>query len=345
MELETLKELAQQILGPYYGVTRDFGIAFFPFIYSGQPLYWLFTLCFVVGGVLVYWLSEERGRRFSLKKAFAFVFPRRVWLHPSALLTYRFFVVNSVIRVGLNYLLVIWSIDRVGAWTQSGLTAAFGGGGGLSGGLLAMIFYSIVIALAFDFSEFLQHRLAHKIPALWELHKVHHIPEQITPVTQSQGHPIEYAMRVLFASAIVGPVVGSINFALLTPAFEITIVQVGIVKFLFYLHANFRHSHIWIAFPRWLSFVLSSPAMHQTHHGRAERYFNRNFAVVFSLWDWLFGTIYVPKERETIAFGIAGEEPSEFDSIWKLLYLPIMKAWRKLWPTDANGRLVGSNQR
>jgi sterol desaturase/sphingolipid hydroxylase (fatty acid hydroxylase superfamily) len=74
--------------------------------------------------------------------------------------------------------------------------------------------------------------------------------------------------------------------------------------------SHLRHSHVALSFPRWLSHVLVSPHMHQVHHSVEERHHDRNFATVFALWDWAFGTLYIPRRDERFRFGLEAEHPA-----------------------------------
>jgi sterol desaturase/sphingolipid hydroxylase (fatty acid hydroxylase superfamily) len=54
--------------------------------------------------------------------------------------------------------------------------------------------------------------------------------------------------------------------------------------------------------------VLVSPHMHQAHHSADAAQHDKNFATVFSLWDWMFGTLYLPAREERFRFGV--DEPA-----------------------------------
>ncbi len=61
---------------------------------------------------------------------------------------------------------------------------------------------------------------------------------------------------------------------------------------------------MWISFQGWLGRIFVSPAHHQVHHSGDPKHFNKNFGSCLALWDWMFGTLYVPKkEREPLSFG------------------------------------------
>ena len=102
---------------------------------------------------------------------------------------------------------------------------------------------------------------------------------------------------------------------------------VNLGLFLYYLLGyNLRHSHIWLSYPRWLSWLLVSPAQHQIHHSSAPAHFNKNLGFVFSFWDRMANTLYVPAHRETLDFGIGGGEDEEYDGVTALYLLPFRKA-------------------
>jgi hypothetical protein len=43
------------------------------------------------------------------------------------------------------------------------------------------------------------------------------------------------------------------------------------------------------------------------HHSQASEHRDKNFAVIFSFWDWMFGTLVVPDGPIPLALGVAGE--------------------------------------
>ena len=46
-------------------------------------------------------------------------------------------------------------------------------------------------------------------------------------------------------------------------------------------------------------YVLNSPKMHVWHHDVVlHRHGGQNFAIVFSIWDWIFGTVYWPEDED-----------------------------------------------
>ena len=47
-----------------------------------------------------------------------------------------------------------------------------------------------------------------------------------------------------------------------------------------------------------------------------------NFGDVFSFWDWLFGTLYIPKKNENASIGLSSNEHEAYSSVWELYALP-----------------------
>ena len=95
-----------------------------------------------------------------------------------------------------------------------------------------------------------------------------------------------------------------------------------------------------VSYPPWVSYIFISPAQHQTHHSIDAKHYDKNFGLIFAFWDWLFGTLYVPKGYEKLEFGISREEPNPFNSITEIYLKPFSKAWGLFAPKNATGPLV-----
>ncbi|MEO2173102.1 MAG: sterol desaturase family protein [bacterium] len=74
---------------------------------------------------------------------------------------------------------------------------------------------------------------------------------------------------------------------------------------------SFRHYHIQFRYPRWLEKWLQSPAMHHIHHSYLEKHWDTNFAAVTSIWDRMFGTLYIPQNNEYTPWGIGPDTQAE----------------------------------
>jgi len=105
------------------------------------------------------------------------------------------------------------------------------------------------------------------------------------------------------------------------------IFGVSMSTFLFALSGrHLRHSHIWLSYGPVFSWLFISPAQHQIHHSIDPRHRDMNFGARLAVWDALFGTLYVPREPETLQVGLPDADPQEFSTVCKLYFLPFKKS-------------------
>lgn len=141
---------------------------------------------------------------------------------------------------------------------------------------------------------------------LWPFHAVHHSADVLTPLTVMRAHPVENLLRNLLITVVVGVVQAVVLILVLGQIDFVTIGGANALYFLFNaLGANLRHSHIWLSYGPVLEHVLISPAQHQVHHSVALEHHDKNYGSIFALWDWAFGTLYIPERAEDLTFGIA----------------------------------------
>ncbi len=300
---------------------------------DGQRLHWSYLCSALVIALALYWLSRRPGAglKGALLDGLRFAFPKSVFLHPSATLDYRFFYF-VVIADGLVVLPLVLFAPGEAEAVRLVLSDAFGTVDASTGsGLWARALYTLCHVLAFDLGIFITHYLQHRIPLLWEFHKVHHSAEVLTPVTLFRMHPVDKIFTGVTVAVFTGAV-GGVFAYLFGGAVDIwTVGALNVVLFAFYLLGyNLRHSHVWLSYPPWLSRLLISPAQHQIHHSSAARHLDKNMGFVFAFWDRVFGTLYVPLEREQFDMGLTGGEHAEYRSVLALFALPFVKAARRL---------------
>jgi len=142
-----------------------------------------------------------------------------------------------------------------------------------------------------DFIFYWTHRLFHT-SRLWPVHAVHHSAESMDWLSSARFHPIN---DVLTRVCQVVPLT-LLGFA---PAAVVGAVPVAML-FIIVNHANVG----WTWGP--LRYVFVSPVYHHWHHSSEDEALDKNFAGVLVLWDWLFGTMYMPRNRRAAAFGVKG---------------------------------------
>jgi sterol desaturase/sphingolipid hydroxylase (fatty acid hydroxylase superfamily) len=169
---------------------------------------------------------------------------------------------------------------------------------------------TVMLFLAYELGYWLNHWLSHKVPLLWEFHKVHHTAEVLTPLTNFRVHPIYgwIFANILAVSAAIANGLGNYMFG--DTAYQYALSDTNIILVLFiHAYVHLQHTHMWISFRGALGRILVSPAHHQVHHSANPKHFNKNYGSCLALWDWMFGTLYVPaKQREPLVFGVTDHQ-------------------------------------
>ncbi len=172
---------------------------------------------------------------------------------------------------------------------------------------------TVVLFLGYELGYWIDHFLKHRIPALWELHKVHHTAEVLTPLTTFRMHPLDTFIfgHILAMTAAVANGIAAYAFG--DTAYQYALSGTNVILVLFiHLYVHLQHTHVWIAFRGAPGRVFLSPAHHQIHHSTNPIHFNTNLGSCLARWDWLFGTLHIPaREREKLTFGV---EPAYADA-------------------------------
>jgi sterol desaturase/sphingolipid hydroxylase (fatty acid hydroxylase superfamily) len=303
---------------------------------GGNRFFWVYVLSFVAIGAWL-WRGLHHGGADGrgLRGLFGFLFPKAMYTHPSAIVDYKLVVTNRVLQPSgflARTLLGSASVAAVALVVQQGLVSLFGTGARVEWTMPMLVGYTIAIALVADFSTFLVHALHHRYPLLWEFHKVHHSAEVLTPFTVFRKHPVYNLVSRVLDLAIVGPFMGVVTYLFADTPASLTLFGANFVFSIFHvLGANLRHSHIWWSFGPVLSRVFISPAQHQIHHSRDPRHYDRNYGELFALWDWLFGTLYVPgREPEQLQFGLTGEDANIHPTLRAAYLVPFVNCGKIL---------------
>ncbi len=310
--------------------------------------FWAYILSFMAMGAWAYrrYYPEARGH------VLRFLFPREVYAHPSAIMDYKLLLMNRLLGPAgflSRIFLGTGLITLVATATQMSLNQMLGPHHQtMQWSFLNSTVIVIGLTMLRDFGTFVTHSLSHKLPLLWEFHKVHHSAEVLTPITIYRKHPVYSLVGEFVSLGLVAPIQGLVAYLFIGEAQPLEIFGANLIFAFFHLvGANLRHSHIWLSFgPRW-SRVLISPAQHQIHHSKAERHWDKNFGELFALWDWLFGTLYIPgKEREEIEFGVNGADQQEHATLRQAYCVPFINCGRIIRGYFAAPRLpapIGDN--
>jgi sterol desaturase/sphingolipid hydroxylase (fatty acid hydroxylase superfamily) len=180
------------------------------------------------------------------------------------------------------------------------------------GALRGMSFWLALplVVLANEFFFYWVHRWSHSTSKtrslLWMIHRTHHSATYMN---------VSVWMRLNVFWYFIIPTAWVMGLFLYLGLYEAVAVQIVLnATWNIVTHSDFRwddavrrHRLFGPAF-RALEHVIVSPGIHHTHHGFGKDGASyRNFGVMLSLWDWLFGTLHIPDGRP-YRYGIPGHD-------------------------------------
>ena len=166
-----------------------------------------------------------------------------------------------------------------------------------------------IFFIVLDFVQWFTHTLMHRYEFLWRFHKVHHSVKEMGFSAHLRYHWMEnilYKPFKVFALMLLGGFQPE-------QAFIIHFFAIGL--------GHLNHANIKLNYGP-LKYIFNNPIMHLYHHAYAlpENFKNGvNFAISLSVWDYLFGTNFIPKVDENIKLGYADDHkmPASF---WRQLF-------------------------
>jgi len=168
------------------------------------------------------------------------------------------------------------------------------------------------LGLALVLVEFFQywiHRLQHETDILWRFHATHHSAPRLYFLNAARFHFVDIGLNGFFFAlplAILGA--GPAVVALWVLAST--------------LHGISQHANMKIRCGP-LNWIFSMAELHRWHHSRLVEESNTNYGQTLILWDIVFGTRFLPEDREPPAdIGIANLDafPTTF---WAQLVSPL----------------------
>lgn len=164
-----------------------------------------------------------------------------------------------------------------------------------------------------DLIIYWQHRLFHRLPILWRLHRVHHADQDIDVTTGARFHFIEIWLSMLIKLA-------SIAILGIPP------IAVFLFEVLLNASAMFNHSNISLSFQadRRLRTLIVTPDMHRVHHSIHRNETDSNYGFCLSIWDrWFDSYISQPKDgHQDMVIGIDLFRSVKEQSIFKMFSQP-----------------------
>lgn len=181
----------------------------------------------------------------------------------------------------------------------------------------------LAIVLTAEFLNYWAHRLSHEWKDsrggdwLWRMHRTHHTAKYVNVILN-------------FRTSLFWSLVSGLTWAFALALYLGMTVPAGVAIALFSFWGIFTHSDFrWdiavrrnrVVGPlfRALEHVFVSPGMHHSHHGYGKDGGNyRNYGVFLSIYDWLFGTLFLPEGRP-YRYGLPGKMPHWADDAFSPL--------------------------
>ena len=168
------------------------------------------------------------------------------------------------------------------------------------------VFTFLLLYILVDILFYFYHFTAHKVRYFWAGHIVHHASEHMnftTAMRQSALYPLSFIWAFFLPLTFLGFEREWVFFALaLNLAYQ------------YFIHTQ------WVGkLPQVLELILNTPSHHRVHHGRNERYIDKNFAGTFIVWDRIFGTFVEEDPNEKSEYGITRQVHS-YNPVWLTMH-------------------------
>lgn len=305
-----------------------------------SSFYWFNLACAALVALLVcgsrLWASGNRSVAAAIRETFN----PRIFFHPSAVTDYKFVFINhfiSALEIGAATI----SVEAIAHGGAAVLHHVIGPSIPVVPGIGATLMFTVTGFLASDFGNFYFHLWQHRSAYLWELHKVHHSAQVLTPLTALRVHPIANLLGTQFIAVCIGLPAAVYLYYYGSPVAELRIAGVNLLLFLWHtvLVSNLAHSHVWVMFPRGIREIFYSPALHLIHHSARAKHYGKNLGFGLTIWDRLAGTLYQPTEADRcdLVLGIDPEEMRELNTVGQLFWTPLRNIFsrkRRLLPVE-----------
>ena len=129
-----------------------------------------------------------------------------------------------------------------------------------------------------DFLAWFHHFMRHKVKTFWAFHTIHHSQREINFFSDERFHIMEH---VISSSLVFIPAL----------MFQINFSFIPALVFFHEWYKHIYHANLKTHYG-FLKYFMVTPQSHRIHHSVEPRHRDKNFGVIFSVWDRLFGTQY-----------------------------------------------------
>lgn len=165
---------------------------------------------------------------------------------------------------------------------------------------------AILTIFAVDFLGYWNHRFMHRY--FWPVHATHHAIRELSALNGYSHFAEKFSEFFLIAIPL-----SLIRWDSLFIPFSISIVSQLLA---YWIHSpTTAQMHV-------LRWVIVTPRYHRIHHSLEPKHFDKNFGILFSFWDRLFGTAFIPTDDEWPDTGLEGHD--EARSLWQYIVHPLV---------------------
>jgi sterol desaturase/sphingolipid hydroxylase (fatty acid hydroxylase superfamily) len=128
------------------------------------------------------------------------------------------------------------------------------------------------------------HRWQHAWDGMWRFHSVHHSAPRLYWLNAGRFHPIDFLSTYVPTYMLLVALGAGVDI----------LAFFGLISA---IHGIFQHANLQMKLGP-LNWIFSMAELHRWHHSRTLEESNTNFGQTISVWDWVFGTRFLPKDRE-----------------------------------------------
>lgn len=267
-----------------------------------------------IGAAYFYVKRRREGEPISPRLLLADVFPLESYQHYSSRVDRWNFIPAVLLFAPLAAFFSTVVGLLLGLDIAAALVGAFGPHAPIASAPWVIVLLQVsAYMLGHEFGQYAGHYALHRVPLLWAIHRAHHSAETLNFFTNPRAHPLELiiliGLRVAFGSLLVG-MIYYLTGSTLMPG---TTMALLFYNFVFLgSYTMLTHSHIPISFGGRFNIIIGGPVMHQIHHSAEIKHRDKNIGGAPTyIFDWLFGTLYIPQKGETFVVGLNEEEYGE----------------------------------
>ena len=236
------------------------------------------------------------------------IFRKDFWLD-TFYMFFNFFLLNLIVLIALSNTVAEFFNDILSVFGWHIYSLQLFSVNDLPKWLGLLIFFLII-----DFVQWNTHILLHRVPWLWNFHKVHHSVKEMGFAAHLRYHwmePVVYNSLLYIPIAIIG---------------GFNVQDVSIVYFFSIVIGHLNHANLgWNYGP--LKYILNNPKMHIWHHVKAlpeHKKHGVNYGLTLSIWDYIFNTHHIPHDGRDIELGFEDDEKFPKTFVEQSIY-PIKK--------------------